>query len=69
MNDHLPKLYSLLTDIYKSANIYVTEYEKRGAREGLIGKTGEKPARSRHCNTERIQGMSLRNWEDRIARM
>jgi len=26
-----------------------------GARKGLIGKTGEKPARSRHCNAERFQ--------------
>ena len=26
-----------------------------GALRGLIGKTGEKPARSRHCNGERTQ--------------
>ena len=30
-----------------------------GARKGLIGKTGEKPARSRHCNAERFQQKSL----------
>ena len=36
-----------------------------GARKGLIGKTGEKPARSRHCNGEQIQEMPLgrKPWE------
>ena len=36
-----------------------------GARKGLIGKTGEKPARSRHCNGEQIQEMPLGRmpWE------
>ena len=33
---------------------------KAGAHKGLIGKTGEKPARSRHCNAEQIQQKSLR---------
>jgi len=37
-----------------------TEYEKAGALKGLIGKTGEKPARSRHCKAERIRKASLR---------
>ena len=36
-----------------------------GARKGLIGKTGEMPARSRHCNGEQIQEMPLgrKPWE------
>ena len=33
---------------------------KAGAHKGLIGKTGEKPARSRHCNAEQIQKC---HWE------
>jgi len=33
---------------------------KTGAPGGLIGKTGEMPARSRHCNAEQIQQKSLR---------
>jgi len=33
-----------------------TSYVELGAREGLIGKTGVIPARSRHCNEEWTQG-------------
>ena len=35
-------------------------YIELGALTGLIGKTGVKPARSRHCNRERLQDMPLR---------
>ena len=34
--------------------------DKTGARQGLIGKTGEMPARSRHCNAEQLQ---ICHWE------
>jgi len=36
-----------------------------GALRGLIGKSGERPVRSRHCNEERTQDMPLERkfWE------
>ena len=30
-----------------------------GAQMGLIGKSGERPVRSRHCNEEQLQDMPL----------
>lgn len=30
-----------------------------GAHMGLIGKSGERPVRSRHCNEEQLQDMPL----------
>ena len=33
--------------------------KRTGACKGLIGKIGEKPTRSRHCNGERPQEMPL----------
>ena len=42
-----------------------TEYKGTGALRGLIGKTGAKPARSRHCNGERTHDTPLgrKSWE------
>lgn len=49
-----------LTEILNGDIICTTEYEKRGARKGLIEKSGEKPARSRHCNAEQFHDC---HWE------
>ena len=57
----LKRIHEFLIDIHDKWCYHVLNRIRKGkCLKGLIGKTGEMPARSRHCNAEQLQ---ICHWE------
>ena len=56
------RIHEFLIDIHDKWCYHVLNRIRKGkCLKGLIGKTGEMPARSRHCNAERIHNVTERS--------
>ena len=62
LNLFLKRIHEFLIDMHDKWCYHVLNRIRKGkCLKGLIGKTGEMPARSRHCNAERIQNVTERS--------
>ena len=56
------RIHEFLIDMHAKWCYHVLNRIRKGkCLKGLIGKTGEMPARSRHCNAERIHNVTERS--------